>query len=207
MNSRIFLCVCALLAATLTPLAGDGTQAALIAKAEAADFQGDVYILGGGFGVFSTGLKQLRLQLQKSGVKATQVSYQAWRSVAQKIEAHRNTYGRKPVVLIGHSLGANNAVLAADALKKKGVQVDLIVSYASTAPMTVPSNVRNVINYYFKSQGWGGVFTAGSGFSGSLKNVDMSLEAGKNHFNVDDDPALRDQVVSAVLRYVRPSGQ
>ncbi|MEQ1940862.1 thioesterase domain-containing protein [Mesorhizobium sp. VNQ89] len=165
----------------------------------------DVYILRGGFGVFSTGLDKLRKQLKQSGVNAALVSHEAWRSVAQKIATNQAKNGRQPVVLIGHSLGANNAVLIADALKKKGVQVDLIVSYASTAPMTVPSNVRNVLNFYFSAGGWGGLFTGGSGFSGSLNNQDMRGQSGMTHFNVDDDPNLRNQVVSTVLRYVPPA--
>jgi len=180
--------------------AGDtGTVAA------AAPFQGDVYILGGGFGVFSTGLAKLKAQLKEKGVTASLVSYQSWRSVAQKIIDHRSKYGRKPVVIIGHSLGANNAILVANALKKKGIQVDLIVSLASTAPMMVPSNVRNVINFYFKSGGWGGVFQGESDFAGALDNEDMSTQPGVSHFNVDDNPELRDQVVRSVLRYVRPA--
>ena len=70
------------------------------------NFHDDVYILSGGFGIFSTGMGKLRSQLKHSGVTASLVSYQSWRSVAQKIINHRNKYGRKPVVLIGHSLGA-----------------------------------------------------------------------------------------------------
>jgi hypothetical protein len=173
--------------------------------AAAAGFQSDVYILSGGFGVFSTGLGKLKAQLEQKGVDASLVSYQSWRGVSRKIVRHRQQYGRKPVVIIGHSLGANNAILIADDLKKKGVQVDLIVSYASTAPMTVPSNVRNVYNFYFESGGWGYIFTAGSGFGGTLNNVDMSKRPGMTHFNVDDSPDLRDEVVRNVLRYVRPA--
>jgi hypothetical protein len=173
--------------------------------AGAATFQGDVFILSGGFGIFSTGLGKLKAQLAREGVAASIVSYQSWRGISQKIAQHRRQYGRKPVVIIGHSLGATNAVLVAQALKKKGVQVDLIVSYAATAPMTVPSNVRNVVNYYFKSGGWGAIFTADSDFSGKLNNVDLSNRPGLGHFTVDDSPELRDQVVRAVVRYVRPA--
>jgi hypothetical protein len=209
-NSRILLRIVLLLAITLhasiradaTSQAGAGDTGAVAA---AAPFQGDVYILSGGFGVFSTGLAKLKAQLKEKGVTASLVSYQSWRSVSQKIIDHRSKYGRKPVVIIGHSLGANNAILIANALKKKAIQVDLIVSLASTAPMMVPSNVRNVVNFYFKSGGWGGVFQGESDFAGALNNKDMSTQPGIGHFNVDDNPELRDQVVRSVLRYVRPA--
>ena len=177
------------------------------ASAAAAAARGDVYILRGGFGVFSTGLSKLQTQLKDNGVDASIVSYQSWRRVAQKIVEHRQQHGRTPVVIIGHSLGANNTILIANELKKKGVEVDLIVSYASTAPMTVPSNVRNVANFYFKSGGWGGVFKGGSGFAGNLDNIDLSTLPGMTHFNVDDSPQLRDMVVRNVLQHVRPAKQ
>ncbi len=209
-KSGILLRICLLFAVALClPFRADAAQQPVadkpVAMAAAASFQGDVYILGGGFGIFSTGLAKLKTQLKQNGVTATRANYQAWRGVAQEIAAHRAKYGRKPVVIIGHSLGANNAVLVARALKKKGIQVDLIVSFASTAPMTVPSNVLNVVNFYFKSGGWGGLFTGESGFAGVLNNVDMSTRPGMSHFNVDDSPVLRNEAVSAVLKYVKPS--
>jgi hypothetical protein len=208
-RSSILLRICLLLAVVLcSPIQAGATQQTSDdtgAVAAATTFQGDIYILGGGFGVFSTGLEKLRIQLQQKGVTASRVSYQSWRRVAQKITEHRGQYGRKPVVIIGHSLGANNAILIANALKKKGIQVDLIVSLASTAPMMVPSNVRNVVNYYFSSGGWGAIFEGEGDFAGNLNNVDMSNHPGIGHFTVDDNQVLRDQVVRNVLRYVRPA--
>jgi len=200
---RVFLLAVALclpLRAEAAKLTADDTR---IAAAKA--YQGDVYILSGGFGVFSTGLGKLKAQLAQKGVTASLVSYQSWRGISQQIVEHRRQYGRKPVVIIGHSLGANNAILIANSLKKKGIQVDLIVSYAATAPMAVPSNVRNVFNYYFASGGWGAIFEGESDFAGRLNNVDMSNKPGIGHFTVDDSPELRDQVVRTVLRYVRPA--
>lgn len=198
---RIFLFLAILLSA---PVRGD-TAPQTDDRQAAATSQGDVYILSGGFGIFSTGLTKLKTQLQESGVSASLVSYQSWRGVAQKIIEHRRQYGRKPVVIIGHSLGANNAISIANALKKKSIQVDLIVSLASTAPMMVPSNVRNVFNFYFKSGGWGYIFEGESDFAGALNNVDMSNQPGMTHFTLDDSPVLRDEVVRKVLRYVRPA--
>lgn len=200
-----------LLALALAQCVAFGAQAAQnsVAPAQSAaveptQFQGDVYILSGGFGVFSTGLGKLKSQLAENGVSASLAGYQTWRSIAQKITDHRRRYGRKPVIIIGHSLGADSAVLIANALKTKGIQVDLIVSYAATGRMTVPSNVRNVLNFYFKSGGWGYAFSGESDFKGTLNNQDMSGKPGIGHFNIDDNEVLRGQVVRSVLKYVRP---
>ncbi len=201
----LLLFILALCIPVLAHAAKEATKVALPAVAATSASQGDVYILSGGFGVFSTGLKQLQSKLKQNGVAATIMSYQAWRSTAKKIVANRDKYGPRPVVIIGHSLGADNTVLIANELKKKGVPVDLIVSYASTAPQVVPSNVRNVLNYYFKSGGWGGLFTGAGDFTGALDNRDMSTHTGMSHFNVDDDPGLRDEVVRNVVRFFRPA--
>lgn len=207
-QSGILLRICLLLALVpFAPVRADSaSQAAADARsaAVAPAFQGDVYILSGGFGVFSSGLTKLKTQLMEKGVAASLVSYQGWRGVARTIVEHRRQYGRKPIVIIGHSLGANNAILIANSLKKRAIQVDLIVSYAATAPMAVPSNVHNVVNFYFKSRGWGHVFEGESDFVGALNNMDISNQPGMTHFTVDDSQALRDQVVRNVLRYVRP---
>ena len=202
-QSALRLCLF-LIVALIGPISAAAAAQQADAAAAKPAFQGDVFILKGGYSVFSTGLNQLGAQLKQNGVAASVVSYQSWRSVAQTIIDHRQRYGRKPVVLIGHSLGGNNAILIANTLKKKGIQVDLIVSYASTAEMSVPSNVRNVLNFYFKSGGWGGIYKGESDFNGALTNLDMSTQPGMTHFNIDDNQALRDQVVRNVLRYVRP---
>ena len=203
---RIFLVFAAF---QIFPVTADAAprKAEGAAHAAAAAVRVDVYILRGGFGVFSTGLSKLQTQLKAKGVDASIVSYQSWRRVAQKIAHHRGQHGRTPVVIIGHSLGANNTILIANELQKKGIEVDLIVSYASTAPMLVPSNVRNVSNFYFKSGGWGGVFKGASGFAGNLDNIDLSTLPGMTHFNVDDSPQLRELVVRNVLRHFRPAKQ
>jgi len=201
-NSRTLIGIC--LAAALALFSAEQGAGAGRERASASSFQGDVYILSGGFGLFSTGLSDLRTQLAGSGIAASQASYQSWRSIAKKIADHRQNHGRKPVVIIGHSLGANSAIMIANYLKSKGIQVDLIVTYAATAPLTVPSNVRNVLNFYFKSGGWGAVLKGDRDFGGSLENEDLSGNSGIGHFNVDDSQALRDRVVRKVLVYVKP---
>ena len=171
----------------------------------AAEFEGDVYILRGGAGIFSIGLTKLAAKLKQNGVEASVKSHAAWQLVARTIVKHQAQYGRRPVILIGHSLGADSAVKMAHALKRKGVQVDYIASFAATGLATIPSNVSNVTNFYFKTGGWGGLFTAESDFQGQLNNMDMSAQPGMTHFNIDDANALHELVVRDVLRYMGPS--
>ena len=155
---------------------GSGTVASRskAGAAARAPFQGDVYILLGGAGVFSTGLTTLAGKLERSGVASVVTSHEAWRLAARTILQHQAQYGRKPVVLIGHSLGGDSTLLIAKMLKQKGVKVDYIAIFSATGTASIPSNVRNITNFYFKSGGWGADMTRGKrlpGHSGQQGHV------------------------------------
>jgi len=93
-------------------------------------YRGEVYLLRGFADVFSGGLDQLGADLARAGIPAKVVNHGAWKSVCEKIAANQKKYGRKPVILIGHSLGANSAISMAQQLKKTGVTVTLLVTLA-----------------------------------------------------------------------------
>jgi pimeloyl-ACP methyl ester carboxylesterase len=61
--------------------------------------------------------------------------------------AHRSGRG---IVLVGHSFGANAALMAAGLIKADGISVDLLVAIDPARQQTcvVPHNVRHVINPY-----------------------------------------------------------
>lgn len=165
--------------------------------------RGDVYLLRGGVGgVFSAGLDQIGDQLGKKGVKANVTRHTQWQRTAETIIENRKKFGRRPVILIGHSLGANAIIRIADLLKKKRISVRYLVTFAATNPDPIPSNVRKATNYYFKTDGWGEVLVPGKGFRGVLKNIDFSNRTGIGHFNIDKQPRLQRQVINNVMRFV-----
>ena len=161
-------------------------------------YRGEVYLLRGFADVFSGGLDQLGADLARAGIPAKVVNHSAWKSVGEKIAANQKRFRRKPVILIGHSLGANSAISMAQQLKKTGVTVTLLVTLAATAPPPVPSNVRKAENHYFKSGGWGEMVRASPDFRGSLKNLDHSGKAEVGHFNFDDQAAIQKILLRAV---------
>ena len=164
--------------------------------------QSDVYLLRGFGDVFSRGLDQIASRLKRKRVKATVLSHGQWQSVVSKVIANRKKYGRRPVILIGHSLGANAALRIAKALKRKRIAVSYMATFAATAPQPASSNIRRLTNYYFKTEGWGKPITKGPGFRGILKNVDFSKNKKIGHFNIDKNPRLQRQVVRNIMRYV-----
>ena len=88
-----------------------------------------------------------------------------------------------PVVIIGHSYGAETALLMAYKLRDASVRVALLVFYDLTNSGKVPSNVDHVLN--FRSSSATGIdvtVTGGAHFSGTIENV---TRPDLNHLNID----------------------
>ncbi|MCH8963190.1 MAG: divalent metal cation transporter [Bacteroidetes bacterium] len=84
------------------------------ASPAASQEAGSVYLLRGGWGIFSTGLNELGEKLQAAGIPAKVEQYGNWREyvadIVKRIEAGEEAL---PVVIMGHSFGANAALLIA----------------------------------------------------------------------------------------------
>jgi len=165
--------------------------------------QADVYLLRGFGDIFSTGIDEIGRQLQANGVDAHVEGHQAWRFVLNRILADQRNNPRAPVVLIGHSLGANAVIDIAASLEKKGIQGAYMATFAATAPAPLPGNIRRVVNFYFKQDGWGLPLTPGPRFRGSLDNRDFSGMKDIGHFNIEKQRPLQNEVVRNVLGIVR----
>lgn len=187
------------------PKTADTTNVGSKLAASKISFAGDVIFVRGGFNVFSSGLDQMAAKLRKRGIKSQVISHTSTTLTVAKIVKRQKRFGRKPIVLIGHSWGANEVIRIAQGLLKKRVQVSYMVTFAATNPPPIPRNVLKVTNYYFKKDGWGKPIRRGKGARGRLKNIDLSTTPGIHHFNIDESPKLQRQVIRNVLRYVRPS--
>jgi thioesterase domain-containing protein len=101
---------------------------------------------GGGFNVFSTGVDVLAKQLRARGIDATAYGNADWPAVTEKA-TNRYTVTHQPIILVGHSFGANAAVLLAAELEKARIPVALIVLYDTVSSMKVTGNVRRVVDF------------------------------------------------------------
>lgn len=179
----------------------DDSQDQIIA-AKRARHRADVIFMRGGFNVFSNGLDEMAKKLVKRGVKVDVVSHKSEAAVLEKIVSNRKRFGRKPIVLVGHSWGANATIRIAQQLKKKGIRVTYMATFAATNPGKIPSNVRKATNYYFAKDGWGKPVARGPGARGNIKNIDLSKTPGVHHFNIEEFPKLQRQVIRNVLRFI-----
>jgi pimeloyl-ACP methyl ester carboxylesterase len=158
-----------------------------------------VYLFRGLADIFSTGMDTLADELNRSGVPATSHSHTDWKAIADRAAADYKAKKEGPIILIGHSLGADAVMEMANYLGDKGVPVALLVPFDGTQSFQVPGNVARVINFTQRDYAY---MRPGPGFRGSLNNVDLSSHHDIDHLNIDKAPELHARVLSEVLAIV-----
>lgn len=157
-----------------------------------------VYLMRGLFDV-STGLDGLAAKLKRRGIAATVASYTSESEVAASAIRGFKAGTACPVVIVGHSLGADAAISVAETLKSAGVPVALIVAFSPAHARTVPGNVARTVNYYqSNSSMWNNVYSAGSGGRGSIRNVDLARQAAVDHFNIEKLTRLHGEAIRMI---------
>ena len=157
-----------------------------------------VYLLRGWFGVFSTGLDTVATELRSKGIKAETVGHLAWKTTVAKIIKDHASGNSGPLVLVGHSQGANNVIDMARLLQRENIRVDLLVTLAPVMQDPIPGNVMWAINYY-NSPGWGAPVTADAGYRGKLTNVNLGGDFGITHMAIDKNPRIQAEIERAIL--------
>jgi hypothetical protein len=159
-----------------------------------------VYLLRGLLNIFSLGMNTLADELKGRDVYATVHSYSEWQTLADQAAADYKAGKEAPIILIGHSLGADAIMEMAAYLGRKGVPVALAVPFDGTKSFAASDNVARVLNLTH-----GGSLTymrGGPGFHGTLANVDLSSDPDIDHINIDKSPQLHARVVAEVLAVV-----
>jgi hypothetical protein len=165
-----------------------------------------VYLLRGWFGVFSTGLDTLATELRGKGIEAEAVGHLAWKTMVSDIIKWHATGDSGPLVLVGHSQGANNVIDMARLLQRENISVDLLVTLAPAMQDPVPGNVVRAINYY-NSPGWGAPITADAGYRGELTNINLGGDIGLYHMAIDKNPKVQAEIEGAILAVRQPQAQ
>jgi pimeloyl-ACP methyl ester carboxylesterase len=169
---------------------------AVVASPRAAA-EARVYLLRGLMDV-STGLDELALKLKRRGIAATIGSFTAEEELAAAaLKGFRSGAGC-PVVLIGHSLGADAAIGIARTLQGSGVPVGLLVAFSPNSSDAMPGNVSRAVNYYQSNSFWSNVYSRGAGFKGTLRNVDLAKDDKIDHFNIEKAARLHAETIRAI---------
>lgn len=205
MNMLRALAAAALVAISYAPVGCGHALAQYGATAPQPARIGSVYMLRGIFGL-SAGLDQVAAELAALGVRTAIYQHAEWPSVAQAIRAQYGTgLAREPVIIIGYSLGANDAVQLSRALGMAGIAVDLLITLDPTIPAPVPANVARAVDFYQTRAGTLGTpLSADPGFRGALSIRNIGYLPGIGHDNLMYYPEIRREIIAYVLQVARP---
>jgi hypothetical protein len=159
-----------------------------------------VYLLRGLMNIFSLGMDDLARDITRAGIDASVYNHADAGMVVAEIEARYASGDRGPVILIGHSLGADAIMQVAQELDAQGIPVALLVPFDGTEPHTAPKNVGIVINFTQHAY-----IQPGPGFRGRLENVDLSGDPSIEHTNIDKSQRLHTYVLSYVIQAAKGS--
>jgi hypothetical protein len=164
-----------------------------------AQSRAHVYLLRGLMNIFSLGMDSLGAELSRRGVYTTVDNHADWQSLADGAAARYKAGTEGPIILIGHSLGADAVMEMAEYLGRKGVPVALVVPFDGTQSLSASPNVARVLNLTQRDYAY---MRRGPGFHGTLVNVDVSSDPNIDHLTIDKSPRLHARVISEVLAVV-----
>jgi hypothetical protein len=154
-----------------------------------------VYLMRGFLNVFSLGIDDLGAKIQAAGIAAAVANHADADNFLNQITTRYQSGDRGPIILIGHSLGADAVIDMAQTLDRYDIPVALAILFDGTAPHAVPKNVAVAVNFTQEFE-----IGPGPGFSGTISNVNLRGQEGIDHFTIDKAPALQAHALDDVLR-------
>ena len=164
-----------------------------------AQSRAHVYLLRGLLNVFSLGMDTLAEELNARGVYATVDNHTSWQGLADQAAARYKAGTEGPIIIIGHSLGADAVMEMSAYLGQKGVPVALAVPFDGTQSFAASGNIQRLLNLTQRSYAY---MRKGPSFKGSLVNFDVSSDPSIDHLNIDKSPRLHAKVIAEVLAVV-----
>src|SRR5690242_3771471 len=98
------------------------------------------YLMRGLMNVFSLGMDQLAVLIARQGIAAIVHNHAEADAVVSQIAARYGAGDRGPIILIGHSLGADAVMMMAQSLDRAGIPVALVVPFDGTDSFAAPKN-------------------------------------------------------------------
>jgi pimeloyl-ACP methyl ester carboxylesterase len=169
-----------------------------IALVQQFDTNAQIVLMRGLANVFSLGLDDLAEKLKGYGYKPIVSNWKSASATADTIARNYAQGQNSPVILVGHSLGAGATFDIAEILRKKNIPVAYMVTYDLTAARTLPSNVKEYLNFYQRN-GFGQKASPPPGYRGTMMNVDLSARKDLKHGNIDEAPGIHEIIMGKVF--------
>ncbi|MFI5378581.1 MAG: hypothetical protein ACHRHE_04735 [Tepidisphaerales bacterium] len=180
-------------------------------------YAGNVYLMRGFIGIWSYGVDHLGQKINEAGVRASVFQEDQWQQVADTIIAkYQNVPDHEPLVLIGHSYGADDVLRMARRIGEHNMTVDLVITLDPTVPPPVPKNVKLCYNIYqpgaldvlpfFR----GVALEPESPAQANLMNVNIRaerrdlLDPDTDHFNIEKNGKIHAEVIKKVKEFCPP---
>lgn len=205
-------CACALLLATAGCGYTTNGQMEWVQPHTNAPRAGNVYLMRGWGGMFSSGIDEMGDRLKEENVSAWVYQHAQAEELAKTMaQRYKGVPNPEPICMIGHSFGSDDALVIARELDKVNVPVDLIITLDPVNETTVPRNVKLCVNYWMPGIFLGTNFLRGiplkqePGGTGKLLNINLNEEgqelkdAFTNHISIDKTPKLREAIIKRVL--------
>lgn len=156
-----------------------------------------IFLLRGLANVFSRGMDEMGAKLRKQGFSPTVINHRGWQVAADTIAQNYRNGRTAPIIIIGHSLGANNAFRIARRLDGMGIPVAYLATFDPTQALTVPGNVRYFVNFY-QNNGLGRRASFAPSRHKEKVNLNLTTSPGLHHRNIDQSRRLQDIVIARI---------
>jgi hypothetical protein len=164
-----------------------------------------VYVIRGAFNVFSAGMTAMANRMKSRGINASAHSNGEWRGLADSI-IRRAKSGQVsyPIVIMGHSVGGQEAPLMSNKLAQAGIPVALVIGFdpGFAPPAPFDSGSPRVVNFWIQGSSRGNPYRSTGSFSGSIQNINIASFTSADHVAMDKDPAVQSRALSLVYAAV-----
>jgi len=177
--------------------------------------EGHVYCILGWLGIWSRGMDVIAQRVDAElGVQATSLANQEWQKLASFLRTeHEAGRWSGPLVLVGHSIGADDQVRVAKRLNQGNVPVDLLILIDPTVPPVIPPNVNHCVNIFKSHPGldtvpaFRGIKVSAADPTRTLvENINLrTTKVGFdtqviNHFNIAKIEGVQDMVLAEIAK-------
>jgi len=169
------------------------------------DKYGYIYFFRGFGNIYSLGTDGLAEKLRIKGVTVNVYTHGNWTRAAEEIRTAYKEGKRRPVILAGHSLGANSALYAAKELARDGIPVAYVSTIDATTRKKPTENIKLVSNFYSDGISWGAPLEAANPKKTKIKNIDLKDHPEANgiaHTEYDDLDYVHAEILNDIRRII-----
>jgi predicted esterase len=157
-----------------------------------------IVLMRGLANVFSRGMDEMSERLTGLGFQPRLINHRGWQVAADTIAQNYRNGNRAPIIIIGHSLGANAAFRLAKRLQGQNIPVAYVAVFDPTQSLAVPANVDTFVNFYLNRTGRPARFSPTR--HESKVNLNLTTSPGMTHTNIDQTPRLQRIVIDRILQ-------